>query len=150
MTLRAAAQLKIDFGVPCYNYLHLTDFEGRLSLQKAKINMHSSTAFADTKVESFVDANSNVWVLDCEAEYREILPGGAKAEVSLERWGSRPFRSWSVGDALPLEHPILILGSCSAERYQINASLYRYLFSPDAGCRKVCPVKRCQRCYSVD
>jgi alpha-L-fucosidase 2 len=94
MTLRAAAQLKIDFGVPCYSYLHLTDFEGRLSLHGAKIRMHSSTAFADTKVESFVDANSNVWVIDCEAEYKEILTGGAKAVVNLERWGSRPFRSW--------------------------------------------------------
>lgn len=94
MTLRAAARLKIDFGVPCYNYLHLTDFEGRLSLGGAKVNMHSSTAFADTKVESFVDASSNVWVIDCEAEYKAFLPGGAQAEVSIERWGSRPFRSW--------------------------------------------------------
>lgn len=94
MTLRAAAQLKIDFGVPCYNYFYLSDFEGRLSLKNAKINIQSKTSFANTKVESFVDAGSNVWIIDCDVEYKEIMPGGAKAEISLERWGSRTFSSW--------------------------------------------------------
>jgi alpha-L-fucosidase 2 len=80
--------------VPCYNYFYLSDFEGRLSLKNAKINIQSKTAFADTKVESFVDAGSNVWIIDCDVEYKEIMPGGAKAEISLERWGSRTFSSW--------------------------------------------------------
>ena len=94
MTLRSAARLKIDFGVPCYNYFYLTDYESRLSLQKARINMRSTTPFSDTRVESFVDANSNVWIIDCEAEYKGLMQEGAKVEVNLERWGSRPFRGW--------------------------------------------------------
>jgi alpha-L-fucosidase 2 len=97
MTLRAAAQVKIDFGVPCYNYLYVNGFEGRLSLHKAQLNVNSTTAFADTKIETFVDAGNNVWVIDCEADYSDILPGGARAEVQLGRWGSRTFRSWYSG-----------------------------------------------------
>ncbi|HBE40157.1 MAG TPA: hypothetical protein DDW27_02970 [Bacteroidales bacterium] len=85
MTLRAAARLKIDFGVPCYNYFYLTDYESRLSLQKAEIKMRSSTPFADTRVESFVDANSNVWIIDCEADYKGAIKEGAKTTINLGR-----------------------------------------------------------------
>lgn len=97
MTLRAAAQLKVDFGVPCYNYLYLNRFEGRLSLYKAQLNIGSTNAFSDTKIESFVDAGNNVMVIDCEADYSDKLPGGAQAEVRLGRWGSRTFRGWYSG-----------------------------------------------------
>ncbi len=94
MTLRSAGRLKINFGVPCYSYMHLADFESRLSLQNAELSVKSSTAFVDTEIKSWVDANSNVWVIDCQANYKESLPTGAINIVSLERWGSRDFGGW--------------------------------------------------------
>ena len=94
MALRSAGRLKIDFGVPCYSYMHLSDFEARLSLRKAEVNVDSSTPFADTEVSSWVDAGSNVWIIRCRAGYGASLPTGAVNRIVLERWGSRSFGGW--------------------------------------------------------
>ena len=94
MTLRAAGRLTIDFGTPCFGYLFLNDFEARLSLKDATATFSSSTPFSDINIQSWLDVNSNVWIFECEADYREMLPGGAKASISLSRWGSRTFRGW--------------------------------------------------------
>lgn len=97
MTLRAAAQVKINLGIPCFNYLYLEDFAGRLSLAKAEASFKSATPFADTNITSWVDANSNVWVFDCETHYKGTLSEGADVSVSLKRWGSRVFNGWYGG-----------------------------------------------------
>ena len=76
MTLRSAGRLNVNLGVPCYSYMHLADFEARLSLQKADLKIKSSTPFADTEITSWVDANSNVWVIDCQADYKKTLQIG--------------------------------------------------------------------------
>lgn len=94
MAMRSAGRLKIDFGVPCFSYMHLADFEARLSLRRADVDIAASTAFADTKVTSWVDAGSNVWVINCQADYKISLPSGAVNRISLERWGSRTFGGW--------------------------------------------------------
>lgn len=94
MTLRSAGRLKVNLGAPCYSYLHLAAFESRLSLQNAELNVQSSTAFADTEINSWVDANSNVWVIDCETNYKTSMPSGAINRISLERWGSRDYGGW--------------------------------------------------------
>ena len=70
MTLRSAGRLKVNLGVPCYSYMHLADFEARLSLQNADLKIKSLTAFADTEITSWIDANSNVWVIDCQTDYK--------------------------------------------------------------------------------
>lgn len=97
MTLRAAAQVKINLGVPCFNYLYLEDFTGRLSLPKAEASFKSSTPFADTHITSWVDANSNLWVFDCDTYYKGGVSEGADVSISLERWGSRVFNGWYGG-----------------------------------------------------
>lgn len=94
MTLRSAGRLNVNLGVPCYSYMHLADFEARLSLQNADLKIKSSTPFADTEITSWVDANSNVWVIDCQADYKKTLPSGAVNRISLERWGSCDFGGW--------------------------------------------------------
>ena len=94
MTLRSAGRLKIDFGVPCYSYMHLADFEARFSLRQADVDISSSTAFADTRVTSWVDATSNVWIIDCRAGYKAPLSSGAVNRISLELWGSRTCGGW--------------------------------------------------------
>ena len=97
MTLRAAAQIKIDLGVPCFNYLYLDDFTERLSLSKAEASFTSSTPFSNTQITSWVDANSNVWMFDCNTQYKGTLSEGADVSISLERWGSRVFSGWYGG-----------------------------------------------------
>ena len=94
MTLRSAGRLNVNLGVPCYSYMHLADFEARLSLQNADLKIKSSTPFADTEITSWVDANSNVWVIDCQADYKKTLPSGSVNRISLERWGSCDFGGW--------------------------------------------------------
>ena len=94
MTLRSAGRLNVNLGVPCYSYMHLADFEARLSLQNADLKIKSSTPFADTEITSWVDANSNVWVIDCQTDYKKTLPSGAVNRISLERWGSCDFGGW--------------------------------------------------------
>jgi hypothetical protein len=74
--------------------LFLNDFEARLSLKDATASFSSSTPFSDVKIHSWLDVNSNVWIFECDAEYNEMLPGGAKSSVGLSRWGSRTFLSW--------------------------------------------------------
>ncbi len=94
MTLRSAGRLTIDFGAPCFDYLYLNDFEARLSLKDAQATVSSSTPFSELKIQTWIDVNSNVWIIECEADYKEMLPEGAKASISLSRWGSRTFRGW--------------------------------------------------------
>lgn len=94
MSLCSAGQVNIDFHVPCFEYLYLDDYEGRLSLQNGEVLFKGSTPFVDTRISTWVSAESNVWVIDCEADYKGSCASGSKIDVSLERWGSRPFRDW--------------------------------------------------------
>lgn len=94
VSLRSAGQLSIDFGVPCNNYLYLSNFENRLSLLDARTRQKSETAFINTNVKSWIDANSNVWIIECEAFYKDACSAGSEIEIALERWGSRHFGDW--------------------------------------------------------
>ena len=94
VALKSAGRLSVDFGVPCNDYLYLSDFEHRLSLLDAATQLKSETAFASTRVKSWVDASSNVWVVECEADYKPDYTDGSDIVVALERWGSRHFGDW--------------------------------------------------------
>lgn len=94
VVLKSAGRLSIDFGVPCNDYMYLSNFENRLSLLNAKTQLKSETAFVTTQVNSWVDANSNVWVIECDVDYKNRFVEGSDIEISLERWGSRHFGDW--------------------------------------------------------
>ncbi len=97
--LRHAARLKVDFGVPVFSWIHMQDFEGRLSLQKAEASFDSHTAYSATHVNSWIVKGDNVWVVECEnipIENDEPIV----ATVSLERIGSRSFSGW-YGNGFP-------------------------------------------------
>ncbi len=94
MVMRSAGRFKLNFGVPCFSYMHLSDFEARLSLQDANVQIKGETPFVNIDVTSWVDANSNVWVVDCQSDYKDNLLSGATNIISLERWGSRTFPGW--------------------------------------------------------
>lgn len=98
--LKHAARLKIDFGLPVFNWIHLKDFEGRLSLQKGEVTYKASTPYSVTTIRTWLAHGSNVWVLECEnlpEQHLEKAEIEQKATVSLERLGSRSFSGWYGG-----------------------------------------------------
>lgn len=90
MILRAAGQLKLDFGMPVFNYLYLDDFEGRLNLADAEARFSSATPFCRLDVRLKVDAQSNLMIVDMEGETGEP----AVVRLSMERYGSRGYMRW--------------------------------------------------------
>ncbi len=94
MTLRAAGQISIDFGVPCHDYLYISNFEGRLSLQDALCKISGETNFSKTEIKSWLDTNSNVWIIECDAIYKNVCSEGSDIDITIERWGSRDFGDW--------------------------------------------------------
>lgn len=96
-TLRAAARLKIDFGIPNTEWLYLEDFEARMSMYNATSSFRSKTPFSDTYIENWVDANANAWIIDCKVTTKGELQSGTSMRIEMERWGSRSFGGWYGG-----------------------------------------------------
>jgi alpha-L-fucosidase 2 len=92
--LRSCGQLDIDFGAPCFEWLYLEDFDGRLSLFDANVSFSAETPFFKIIINSIVAVNDNVWIIDCEKQEKDNYLGGSPVKIGLERWGSRSFRSW--------------------------------------------------------
>lgn len=96
--LKHAARLKIDFGIPVFSWIHLKNFEGRLSLQKGETTYKAATPYSTTTIRTWLAHDRNVWILECENLPNEELTGAEqKATVSLERLGSRSFSGWYAG-----------------------------------------------------
>jgi hypothetical protein len=95
--LRSCGQLDIDFGEPCFDWLYLKDFEGRLSLYRAEASFLSETPVSKTTVNSFVAINKNVWLIECARESRANTEQAPFVKIGLERWGSRAFAGWYSG-----------------------------------------------------
>lgn len=96
--LKHAARVKIDFGIPVFSWIHLKNFEGRLSLQKGEATYTAATPYSTTTIRTWLAHGRNVWVVECEnfpdtpsAEVEQ------KATLSLERLGSRSFSGWYGG-----------------------------------------------------
>lgn len=96
-TLRGGARLCIDIGAPGFEWIYLDDFDGRLSLKNAEISIATKTPFTETKVNSWVSANKNVWFVQINSKNINQLKNGTKLRVSLERYGSRTFAGWYGG-----------------------------------------------------
>jgi len=94
MVLRSCGQLDIDFGAPCFDWLHLKDFEGRLSLYDAKASFRSETPFMSARIHSIVAVEENIWIIECEKTEESNHLDGTRVRIGLERWGSRAFPGW--------------------------------------------------------
>ena len=92
--LRSCARLSIDFGLPCFEWLHLEDFRARLSLHRAEAEFSAVTPFSRCRTISFIAAGSNCLILRCRVEGAGEAADGAVAQILLERWGSRVFPGW--------------------------------------------------------
>lgn len=96
--LKHAARVKIDFGAPVFSWIHLGDFTGRLSLAKGEASYKGTSAFADTKINTWLAHGKNVWVIECEnTPNKNFTQDKLTTTVSLERLGSRAFMGWYSG-----------------------------------------------------
>ncbi len=96
--LKHAARLKIDFGIPVFSWIHLKNFEGRLSLQKGEVTFKAATPYSATSIRIWPAHGKNVWVVECENLPEQSIPGNRRlSTVSLERLGSRSFSGWYGG-----------------------------------------------------
>ncbi|WP_316817863.1 glycosyl hydrolase family 95 catalytic domain-containing protein [Pedobacter nyackensis] len=96
--LKHAARLKIDFGTPVFSWIHLNNFEGRLSLKNGEATYKASTAYTKTNIKTWLARGKNVWVVECEnIPNASVLGESLMATISLERLGSRAFSGWYGG-----------------------------------------------------
>ena len=89
-TQRAAGALSISNGLPAYDRLYLTDFEGRLRLAEAEVAIKSVTPFATTTAEILASQNAGVLVV----HYEDVTEEAAPRRIELAHWGSRSFPHW--------------------------------------------------------
>jgi hypothetical protein len=93
-TLRGGARLNIDFGAPGFEWIYLNDFDGRLSLKNAEVVLKAKTPVMESRINTWVAPDKNVWCFQIKASSINPLKEGTKIRVSLERWGSRAFPGW--------------------------------------------------------
>ena len=89
--LRAAGQLKLDFGMPIFNQLYLDNYEARLALADETAVFSSATAFGKIEAKFSVDSEKNNLIIDVTGE----IAGSTTLRLSMERYGSRGYRGWS-------------------------------------------------------
>ncbi|MCL2815111.1 MAG: hypothetical protein FWD23_10975 [Oscillospiraceae bacterium] len=89
-SLRHAGRLELRFDAPVFDLLYQKDYEARLSLADARMNLRAQTPFSDVSVAAFASNETFVTVITCEAEFQD----SAAPDILLERWGSRTFQGW--------------------------------------------------------
>ena len=86
------------FGAPVFSWVHLEEFEGRLSLANAENTYRAVTGYSATTIRTWLAQDRNVWIVECEnIPDPEMLGNHSVATVSLERLGSRSFTGWYGG-----------------------------------------------------
>lgn len=96
--LKHAARLKIDFGIPVFSWIHLKNFEGRLTLQNGEASYKAVTAYSSTNIKTWLAHSKNIWILECEnLPDNRLLGDSLITTISLERLGSRSFAGWYGG-----------------------------------------------------
>lgn len=88
--LRSCGELRIEPGLPVFDWMYLDDFEGRLSLADACASWHASGPLGSVSCSVFVAADPAVVAL----HYEDNLAEPVVRRVVLARWGSRVFEHW--------------------------------------------------------
>jgi hypothetical protein len=89
-TLRHACRIIFDFKLPVFDLFYLSDFEGRLSLADASLNMAVSGPFGSLSFEAYVSHDDGILCCEIESAFKEKVP----VEITVERFGSRTFSHW--------------------------------------------------------
>jgi len=89
-SLRSCGQLRIEPGLPVFDWMYLKDFEGRLSLADAQACWQAEGPLGTVRCRAFVVGKPPVMVVHYEDELSEPVA----RRVTLTRWGSRVFEHW--------------------------------------------------------
>ena len=88
--LVSGCRLAIRNNLPLMDPLYLDDFQARLSLYEAQVQVASASPLGRVKGTSWISAEPGVLVVDYEEKGREAV----SREIELSRWGSRRFFHW--------------------------------------------------------
>ena len=88
--LRSCGELRIEPGLPLFDWMYLTEFEGRLSLADAQAAWSAAGPLGTVRCRAFVAREPAVLALRYEDELAEPVT----RRVVLARWGSRVFEHW--------------------------------------------------------
>lgn len=89
-TQRQACRIEIDFKLPVFNTLYLTDFKARLNLADASLSLTGSSPFGDLNLKAFIDHQSGILFCDLGNSFKEEVP----LKISVDHIGSRTFSMW--------------------------------------------------------
>ncbi|HWR99500.1 MAG TPA: hypothetical protein VN249_02735 [Prolixibacteraceae bacterium] len=89
-TQRHACRIIIDFKLPVFSIMYLTDFKAKLSLADASLSLEAAGPFGKVGLKAFVDHKTGTLVYDLKTDLNENLP----VEVAVERYGSRTYSHW--------------------------------------------------------
>jgi len=117
MLLRAAGQLALDFGMPVFDELFIDYYEARMDIAHEKVTFDSESAFAKVSCELFADPDKNLLYVTVKGS----IDGETTLRLSMERYGSRGYRSWNSDSRLPAGS---CLGLAVSEASEGKISLY--------------------------
>ena len=89
-TQRHACRIVIDFKLPVFSVLYLSDFKAKLNLADASLSLEAASPFGKVGLKAFVDHETGTLFYDLNSDLNEILP----IEVAVERFGSRTYSHW--------------------------------------------------------
>ena len=89
-SLRSCGELRIEPGLPVFDWMYLTDFEGRLSLSDATATWRAESPFGTVSCSAMITHDPAALVVHYEDELTEEVP----RRIVLGRWGSRVFEHW--------------------------------------------------------
>jgi alpha-L-fucosidase 2 len=89
-SLRHPGELRIEPGLPIFDWMYLEDFEGRLSLAKACAEWRAAGPLGKVRCKAFVAESPAVVAV----HYEDELSESSDRRVVLSRWGSRMFEHW--------------------------------------------------------
>ncbi len=89
-TQRQACRIEINFKLPVFSALYLSDFKAKLNLADASLSLTGSSPFGNLDLKAFIDHQSGLLFCDLGTAFLEDVP----LEISVERFGSRTFSMW--------------------------------------------------------
>ncbi len=89
-TQRHACRIIIDFKFPVFNTLYLSDFNARLDLAEASVNLNGASPFGKLNFKAFIDHQTGKLLCELGSDFNENVP----LQISVEHFGSRTFSSW--------------------------------------------------------
>lgn len=73
-TLRHGCRVILDFGHPIFDIFYLNNFEMRLSLADATIQMSVETPFGNAEIYAFVDHQNDILRCEIKTDFSENVP----------------------------------------------------------------------------